>query len=112
MDTKQVVHDARDHPADVWFGGDTPWVRRIIGISPAPQVWSLYNKAIWDCDARVLMGKDVVRTTDSDHEQRTSFFLGTPSLKVAGCSVDPEVVIARSRVAICILPCWKHIGDW
>ena len=92
-----MVHDARDHPADVWLGGDSPWVLRIIGISPAPQVGSLYNEAIRDSDARVWMGKDVVRTTESDHEQRTSFLLGTPSLKAAGCSGDLVVVIVRCR---------------
>ena len=53
VDTKQVVHDARDHPADVWLGGDSPRVCGIIGISPAPQVGSLYNEPIWDSDARV-----------------------------------------------------------
>ena len=46
MDTKQVVYDTRDPPADVWFGGDSHWVRRIIGISPSPHVGSLYNEAI------------------------------------------------------------------
>ena len=105
-----MVYDACDHPADVWLGGDSPWVRRIIGISPAPQVGSLYNEATWDCDARVWMGKDVVWTFESDHEQRTSFLLGTPSLKAAGCSVDPVVVIARCRVVMCILLCCMALG--
>ena len=49
------------------------------------------------------MNKDVVRTTESDHEQRTSFLSGTPSLEAAGYSVDPVVVIARCRVVMCIL---------
>ena len=56
------------------------------------------------------MGKDVVRTTESDHEQQTSFLLGTPSLKAAGCSMDPVVVIARCRVVICILHCCMSLG--
>ena len=110
VDTKQVVYDARDHSADVWLGGDSPWVRCIIGISPAPQVGSRYNEAIWDFDARVWMGKDVVRTTESDHAQRTSFLFGTPSLKAAGCYVDPVVVIARCRVVISILHCCMALG--
>ena len=80
------------------------------GASPAPEVGSLYNDAIWDSDARVWMGKDVVRKTESDHEQRTSFLLRTPSLKAAGCSVDPVVVIARCRVVMCILHCCMALG--
>ena len=100
-----MVYDACDHPADVCLGGDSPWVCCIIGNSPAPQVGSLYNEAIWDSDARVWMGKDVVRTTESDHVQRTSFLLGTLSLKAAGRSVDPVVVIARCQVVMCIFHC-------
>ena len=110
VDTKQLVYDARDHPADFWLGGDSPWVRRIIGISPARQVGSLYNEAIGDSDAHDGMGKDAVRTTESDHEQRTSFLLGTPSLKAASCSVDPVVVMARCRVVMCSLHCCMAIG--
>ena len=56
------------------------------------------------------MGKDVVRTTKADHEQRTSFLLVTPSLKAAGCSVDAVVVIARCRVAMCILHYCMALG--
>ena len=81
MNTKRAVYDSRDYPADVWLGGNSPWVCRIIGISMAPQVGSLYNEAIRDSHARVWLGKDVVGTTESDHEQRTSFLLGAPSLK-------------------------------
>ena len=50
---KQVVYDAHDNLADVWLGGDSPWVCRIIGISLDPQIGSLYNEAIWDSDARI-----------------------------------------------------------
>ena len=110
VDTKQVVYDAHNHPGDVSLGGDSSWVRRIIGISTAPQVGSPYKEAIGDFDAGVWMGKDVVRTTESDHEQRTFFFLGTPSPKAAGCSVDPVVVIARCRVVMCIWQCCMALG--
>ena len=110
MDTEHKVYNARDHQSDVWLRGDSPWVRRIIGISPATQVWSLYNEAIWDCDARVWMGKDVVPTTESDHEQQTSFLSETPSVRAAGCPVDPVVVIARCPVIMCILHCCMAIG--
>ena len=56
------------------------------------------------------MRKDAVRMTEPDHEQRTSFLLRTPSLKAAGCCVGPVVVIARSRVVICILHCCMALG--
>ena len=109
VDTKQVVC-ASKHPADVWLGGASPWVRRIIGISPARQVGSVYDEAILDSNARVWMGKDVIRTTKSDHEHRTSFLLGTLSLKAAGCSVDLVVVIAHCGVVMRISNCCMALG--
>ena len=56
------------------------------------------------------MSKDAVRTTESDHEHWTSFLLGTMSLKAAGCSVDPVVVMARCWVVMCILHCCMALG--
>ena len=85
-------------------------MHRVIGISLAPEFGSLYNEAIHDSDARVWMGKDVVRTTESNHEPQTSFLLGTPSLKAASCSVDPVVVIARCRVVMCNLHFCMALG--
>ena len=61
MATHRVVFNSHEEAADAWLGGDSPWVRRIIGITPAPQVGSLYNEGIWDSDAAVWRGKDVVR---------------------------------------------------
>ena len=105
-----MVYGTRDHPADDSLIGDSPWVHLIIGISLLPQVGSLYNEAISYSDDRVWMGKDVVRTTESDKEQPTSFLLATPSLKAAGCFPDPVVVIARYRVVMCILQCCIALG--
>ena len=85
-------------------------MRRNIPISPARQVRALYNEAIWDSNAGVWMGKDVVRTTESDHEQRTFVLLGTPSLEAASCSLDLVVVIARCRVVMCILHCYLALN--
>ena len=51
MDTHQVVFNSHEEAADAWLGGDSPWVRCSIGITPAPQVESLYNEGIWDSDA-------------------------------------------------------------
>ena len=53
VDTKRVVYDTCDHPAHVLLGGDSPLVRRIIGISPAEKVGNLYAEAIWDFDTRI-----------------------------------------------------------
>ena len=105
-----MVFNSQEEAADAWLGGESPRVRRIIGITPASQVGSLYNEGIWDADAAVRRGKDVVRTTESDHAQRTCFLLGTPALKAAGCSVKPVVVIARCRVVMCILQCCMAMG--
>ena len=65
---------------------------------------------MWDSVARIWLGKDVVRTTKWDHAQQQSFLLGTPSLKAAGCLMDPVVVIARYRVVMCILQCCMAMG--
>ena len=111
MDTHRVVFNSHEEAADAWLGGDSPSVCRIVGITPAPQVGSLYDEGIWDSDAAVWRGKDVVQTTELDHAQRTSFLLGTPSLKAAGCSVEPVVVIARCRVVMCILHCCMAMGQ-
>ena len=54
-----MVFNSHEEAADAWLGGDSPWVRRIIGITPAPEVGSLYNEGIWDSDAAVWRGKDV-----------------------------------------------------
>ena len=45
VDTKRVVYNSYDHLGVVWLGG-SPSVCRIIAISPAPQVGSLYYEAI------------------------------------------------------------------
>ena len=90
MHTKWTVYGCHDHRAEVWLGGDSPW-------APALEAGSQHNEAISDSNARVWLGKTVVRTTELHHEQRTSFLLGTPSHNASGCSVDQVAVIARCR---------------
>ena len=75
MDIHRVFFNSHEEAADAWLGGDSPWVRRIIGITLPAQVGSLYNEGIWGSDAAVWRGKDPVWTTESDHAQRTSFLL-------------------------------------
>ena len=103
MDTQQVAFNSHEEAADAWLGGDSPWVRRIIGITPAPQVGSLYNEGIWDSNAAVWRGKDVVRTTESDHAQRTPFLLGTPRPQVVPWNQWwslPGAVLSRAFCAV------------
>ena len=33
-------------PAAVLVGGDQPWLRRLLGMSVAPQVGSIFNEAV------------------------------------------------------------------
>ena len=43
-------------PAEVLLGGDQPWLRRLLGISVAPQVGSIFNEAVRDNTAKQWNG--------------------------------------------------------
>ena len=53
-------------PATVLLGRDQPWLRRLLGISVAPQVGSIFNQAVPDNTAKLWNGVGARRTTESD----------------------------------------------
>ena len=85
-------------------GGDQPWLRRLLGISVAPQVGSIFNQAVRDNTAKRWNGIDVRRTTESDATNHRRY-------RVTGKSLERQdapaslLVIARFWVFLCILHC-------
>ena len=90
-------------PAEVLLGGDQPWLRRLLGISVAPQVGSIFNEAVRDNTAKQWNGIAARRTTRSDANNHRRYLMTCKSLDAAGCTGEPLLVIARNRVFLCIL---------
>ena len=97
-------------PAEVLLGGDQPWLRRLLGISVAPQVGSIFNEAVRDNTAKQWNGIAARRTTRSDANNHRRYLKTRKSLDAAGCTGDPLLVIARNRVFLCILHCCMAFG--
>ena len=97
-------------PAEVLLGGDQPWLRRLLGISVAPQVESIFNEAVRDNTAKQWNGIGARRTTQSDANNHRRYLMTRKSLDAAGCTGEPLLVIARNRVFLCILHCCMAFG--
>ena len=97
--------------AAVLLGGDPPWFRRLLGISVAPQVGSIFNEAVRDNQAKQWNGIATRRTTRSDANNHRRYLMTRKSLDAAGCTGEPLVVITRNRVvsvfffAVCVCIC-------
>lgn len=94
----------------LWMGGDSPWMRRILGVSTAPTVGSIYNEGVWDSVSKSWRGADVRRTVESDAAQYKQFVGGGKSLQCAGCSTAPLLTPARLHCVMCILHCSMAMG--
>ena len=68
--------------------GGQPWLRRLRGISFAPQVGSIFNQALWDNTAKRWNGLDVQWTTESDATNRHRYQVTGKSLDAAGCTAS------------------------
>ena len=97
-------------PAAVLLGGDQPWLRRLLGISVAPQVGSIFNEAVRDNTAKRWNGVAARRTTQSDATHHRRYQVTRKSLDAGGCTGEPLLVIARNRVFLCILHCCMAFG--
>ena len=97
-------------PAAVLLGGDPPWLWRLLGISVAPQVASIFNEAVRDNTAKQWNGIAARRTTRSDANNHHRYLMTRKSLDAAGCAGEPLLVIARNRVFLCILLCCMAFG--
>ena len=90
-------------PAAVLLGGDQAWLRRLLGISVAFQVGTIFNEAVRDNTAKRWNGVAARRTTQSDANHHRRYQVNRKSLDAAGCTGEPLLVIARNRVFLCIL---------
>ena len=97
-------------PAAVLLGGDQPWLRRLLGISMAPQVGSIFNQAVRDNMAKRWNGVAARRTTESDTTNHRRYRVTGKSLDAARCTGGPLLVIARNWVFLCILHCCMAMG--
>ena len=91
--------------AGVLLGAHQAWLRRLRGISVAPQVGSIFNEAVHDNTAKQWNGVTARRTTQSDVNNRRPYRVTRKSLDAAGCTGEPLLVIAGHRVFLCILHC-------
>ena len=98
-------------PAAVLLGGDQPWLRRLLGISVAPQLGSIFNEAVRDNTAKQWNAIAARRTTQSDASNHRRYLVTRKSLDAAGCTGEPLLVIARNRVLLCILHCWGGLRE-
>ena len=83
--------------------GDQPWLRRLLGISVAPQVGSIFNEAVRDNTAEQWNGIAARRTTRSDANNHRRYLMTRKSLDEAGGTGEPLLVIAKNWVFLCIL---------
>ena len=98
-------------PARVFVGGDLPWLKRLLGISTAAQVASLYNEAVKQKGASTYTGCGTRRTTESDAAHKAEYDAGSDSLQVAGCIGTPLLRLRDRRMAVlCVLHATMAIG--
>ena len=90
--------------------GDQPWLRRLLGISVAPQVGSIFNQALRDNTAKRWNGVAARRTTESDTTNHRRYRTTGKNLDAAGCTGELLLVIARNRVFLYILHCCMAMG--
>ena len=97
-------------PAAVLLGGDQPWPRRLLGISVAPQVGSIFNEAGQDNMARRWNGVTARGTTQLGATNHRPYQMTRKSLDAARCTDEPLLVIAKNRGFVCILDCCMAFG--
>ena len=78
---------------------------RLLGITVAPQVGSIFNEAVRENTAKHWNGVAARRTTQSDANNHRRYLATRKSLDAAGCPGEPLPVIARNSVFLCILHC-------
>ena len=108
-DCKSFCWASRRVPAALVFGGDQPFIRRLIGVSTSPQVGSIYNMGVWDKAATCLQ-VDVRRTLDNEAAARHQYQVTGRSLDNGGCIAEPHIVVDRCLVFLCIRYCCMAIS--
>ena len=95
----------------MYLGGDLPWIKRLLGISTAPQVASPFNNAVRQHGDREYTGMDQLRTVESDAANLRRYeSKEASSLAVAGCISPPLLRIDRAYVVFCLLHAVMALG--
>jgi hypothetical protein len=111
INTGTITWGEEVHPCTVWIGGDLPWLKRLLGISPCPQVASLYHEGVWDPVEKVYRGWEVRRTDASDKARREAYNEMGGSLANSGCINTPIVTHPeRLNFVACVLHCSMALG--
>ena len=82
-------------PSGLVFGGDQPFVRRLIGVSIMPLVGSIYNVGVWDKVAAAWVNAATRRTLDRAEAARLRYKETGRSLETGGCIGDSHIVVDR-----------------
>ena len=87
-----------------------PFSRCAAGVSPAPHVAPLFNEGVGHKDTGTWSGLEVRKTMQRNEAHHACFLDGGKSLRCAGCSVTPLLVMPRQSVIPCILHCTMAIS--
>ena len=107
---KKIYHCDGWMPAAVLLWGDQPWLRRLLGLSVAPQVGISFRQAVRDNAGKRWNGVAARRTTESAATNHRQYRVTGKSLDATGCTGEPLLVIAKNRVFLCILHCCMAFG--
>ena len=92
-----------ERAATVRCAGDSPWIRRWVGVSIAPKVGSIYNEAIWDATTQRWQGSQQRCTLECDANHHRQYLMHGHSLQHAGCVAKTLLRMARHHIFMCIL---------
>ena len=97
-------------PSRLVIRGDQPFGRRLIDASTSPLPGSIANLGVWDKVAAAWVSVATRRTLAREEAARRRYKETGRSLENGGCIGDPQIVVDRCMVFLCILHCCMAIG--
>ena len=100
--------------ARIMLGGDSPWLRLLLGLSPYYAIGSIYSFSTWCSRRERWMNTKVRRTTHLDGKFRALYDKGLDCTTAKGCTSKPMLrVDDRTRfIVMCILHLVIRLGDY
>ena len=100
--------------ARIMLGGDSPWLRLLLGLSPYYAIGSIYSFSTWCSRHERWMNTKVRRTTHLDGKFRALYDKGLDCTTAKGCTSKPMLrVDDRTRfIVMCILHLVIRLGDY
>ena len=100
--------------ARIMLGGDSPWLRLLLGLSPYFAIGSIYSFSTWCSRRERWMNTKVRRTTHLDGKFRALYDKGLDCTTAKGCTSKPMLrVDDRTRfIVMCILHLVIRLGDY